>query len=84
MGDDGRSSHDGRLYELVNIKKLLYEKFLKDLLKQAEDGAPVEAMGFMVHPMDAPDMPTIEHRHGKERPKWLQDELDLDGWEPLQ
>lgn len=68
---------------MVDLKKRLYDMFLKDLLKQAQAGTPVEAMGFVSHDPNAPAMPTIDHQHRKPRPQWLEDELDLEGWEPL-
>ena len=64
--------------------RVIYDKFMKMITDQVADGVPVEHQEYMVHPMNTPTMPTIEHRHGKERPQWLDDELDLDGWELLQ
>lgn len=65
----------------MDIKKYLYEKFMAQLAKQAEEGAPLEAMGFVSHNPDAPGMPSIEHEHGRKRPDFV--EKDLEGWEPV-
>ena len=65
----------------MDIKKMLYEKFLAQLMTLAEDGTPVEAMGFVSHEVNAGEMPTIEHRHERKRPDFIEE--DLDGWEPV-
>lgn len=58
-----------------------FKKFLTMLTKQAEDGVPIEAQGFVDHPYDAPDMPSVEYQGRKTRPKWVDNELE--GWEQL-
>ena len=66
---------------MVNWKQRLYERILKQILKQAEEGVPVEGQGFIVRPSTA-TMPTIDHRHAQKRPEFV--EKDLEGWELLQ
>jgi hypothetical protein len=63
-------------------KQRVFKWLIQQLLKQTASGLPIEAQGFVDHPVDGEGMPTIEHRHGRERPDFV--EADNMGWESLQ
>lgn len=62
-------------------KANLAKRLLQKLLKQQSDGVPIEAQGFLSHPQDGQELPSITHQIGRKRPQFVEDSLK--GWKEI-